>query len=76
MHRALIPALLVLLAAVPARAQPGSTTADLARDLAQHRRTMRHELDALRRQVDDLMFYTRLGALADIDLVQLTGPSP
>lgn len=35
---------------------------------------MRHELDQIQRQVDDLMFFSRLGAEADIDLVQFTGP--
>lgn len=36
--------------------------------------TMRHELDQIQRQIDDLMFFSRLGAHADIDLVQFTGP--
>ncbi|MFZ0217689.1 MAG: alpha/beta fold hydrolase, partial [Candidatus Dormiibacterota bacterium] len=36
----------------------------------------RHELDVLHRQIDDLMFFQRLGDLAEIDLVTFTGPPP
>jgi dipeptidyl aminopeptidase/acylaminoacyl peptidase len=35
---------------------------------------MRHRMDSLSRQVDDLMFYQRIGDLAEIDKVRLTGP--
>lgn len=34
----------------------------------------RHRLDVLQRQVDDLMFFQRLGDIAEIDLVAFTGP--
>ncbi len=61
------------LLAAPCSAQPDSA-AGVARELDAHRQRMRHEIDALRRQVDDLMFFSRLGSLAEIDLVQLTGP--
>ncbi len=73
----LLPPLLLLCVgalASPCLAQQAETTADLAGQLAEQRESMRHELDALRRQVDDLMFFTRLGSIADIDLVQITGP--
>lgn len=36
---------------------------------------LRHRLDQVSRQVDDLMFHQRLGDLAEIDIVQLTGPA-
>jgi dipeptidyl aminopeptidase/acylaminoacyl peptidase len=36
----------------------------------------RHRLDVLQRQVDDLMFFQRLGDIAEIDLVSFTGPPP
>lgn len=36
----------------------------------------RHEIDILHRQVDDLMFFHRLGDEAEIDLVSFTGPPP
>ena len=72
-----LPKLLLLalaLIAAPCFPQETPTVENLAEQLDQHRQRMRHELDALRRQVDDLMFFTRLGAVAHIDLVQLTGP--
>lgn len=34
----------------------------------------RHTTDTLARQVDDLMFFQRLGDLAEIDVVRFTGP--
>ncbi|MGH7920146.1 MAG: alpha/beta hydrolase family protein [Candidatus Dormibacteraceae bacterium] len=36
----------------------------------------RHEIDTLHRQVDDLLFFQRLGDEAEIDLVSFTGPPP
>lgn len=36
----------------------------------------RHTMDVLARQVDDLMFYNRLGDVAVIDIVSFTGPPP
>jgi len=35
---------------------------------------MQHKLDLIQRQVDDLMFFSRLGADADIEMVKFTGP--
>ena len=35
---------------------------------------LRQRLDAVSRQVDDLMFYMRLSDIAEIDVVRLTGP--
>lgn len=35
---------------------------------------LRNRLDQMGRQVDDLMFFHRLGDIADIDIVRLTGP--
>jgi dipeptidyl aminopeptidase/acylaminoacyl peptidase len=35
---------------------------------------LRHRLDQVSRQVDDLMFFQRLGDIADVDIVGLTGP--
>ena len=36
----------------------------------------KHTMDVLARQVDDLMFYQRLGDVAAIELVSFTGPPP
>jgi dipeptidyl aminopeptidase/acylaminoacyl peptidase len=49
---------------VPALAQEG---ADL--------QNLQHEIDVLSRQIDDIMFFQRLGDVADIDIVRLTGPA-
>ncbi len=36
----------------------------------------KHTMDVLARQVDDLMFYQRLGDVAEIEIVAFTGPPP
>jgi dipeptidyl aminopeptidase/acylaminoacyl peptidase len=36
---------------------------------------LRHRLDQVQRMVDDLMFFNRLGDIAEIDVVRLTGPA-
>ncbi len=36
----------------------------------------KHTMDVLSRQIDDLMFYQRLGDIAEIELVSFTGPPP
>ncbi len=50
----------------------GSRVEELLRG---HIRTLRHELDVLGRQVDDLMLLERLGDVAEVELVRLTGPA-
>ncbi len=42
--------------------------------LEQQNESMRHRLDRLQRMIDDLMFFDRLGDIAEIDMVRLTGP--
>ncbi len=68
-------ALLLIAPAVPAAAQQneGQQTQEL---LQSHINGLQHRLDSLRRQVDDLMFFQRVGDVADIDLVTFTGPPP
>lgn len=46
---------------------------DLLRNFIENQR---HEMDMLHRQVDDLMFFQRLGDVAEIDVVSFTGPPP
>jgi len=61
-------------AARPSAAQEADRIAELERQVERLSESMRHELDVVKRQVDDLMFFTRLGDVADIDLVEMTGP--
>lgn len=61
-------------AARPSAAQEADRIAELERQVERLSESMRHELDVVQRQVDDLMFFTRLGDVADIDLVEMTGP--
>jgi dipeptidyl aminopeptidase/acylaminoacyl peptidase len=51
-----------------------TTAADLRRLLERFIEDQRHRLDAVQRQIDDLMFYQRVGDIADIELVSFTGP--
>lgn len=58
----------------PAAAQADDRIDALARELERQTEFLRHRLDLVSRQVDDLMFFTRLGDIAEIDIVRLTGP--
>lgn len=70
-----MPRLIVLFLLALTIAPAQDPAADpVLQQLRAHRESMRHELDQIQRQVDDLMFFTRLGTLADIDQVALTGP--
>jgi dipeptidyl aminopeptidase/acylaminoacyl peptidase len=66
----------LLLAAPLALAQstPEPGLADLVRELQQQNEMLRHRLDELSRQVDDLAFFQRLDAIAEVDKVRLCGP--
>ena len=57
-----------------AQEEPDDPIAAVRRDLERQSQSMRQRLDALSRQVDDLMFFMRLGDIAEIDIVRLTGP--
>ncbi len=77
---ALLSALLVVAAAL-ASALPGTaqdeaepSLLDVVDRLERQAESMRHQMDRLSRQVDDLMFFQRLGDVAEIDIVWLTGP--
>ncbi len=73
----LLPALLFLSAvAVPARAaaQSDIELRQIRTLLERHVESLQHEIDMLSRQVDDVMFFQRLGDIADVDLVTFTGP--
>ena len=61
--------------ATPAYSQTDSVTlADIQRTLTAHIGNLRHQLDVVNRRIDDIMFFHRVGDLAEIDLVRFTGP--
>lgn len=46
----------------------------IQRLLERHIESLEHEVDALSRRIDDVMFFQRLGDIAEIDMVRFTGP--
>ena len=60
-------AAVLLLVAAPAAAQET--------DLMRVYQSLGHRIDVLERQIDNLMFFNRLGEIAEIDIVRLTGPA-
>lgn len=56
------------------RAQQDSSHREVGEILQQHIRNLRHQIDALNRRIDDIMFFQRLGDVAEINLVSYTGP--
>lgn len=61
--------------ATPAYSQTDSVTlADIQRTLTAHIGNLRHQLNVVNRRIDDIMFFHRVGDLAEIDLVSFTGP--
>lgn len=78
-HGCLISAFFVLLSTPSTFAQDKkdkdqASLADVVDQLRSQNSSMRHRLSELSRQVDDLMFFQRLGAIAEIDKVRLVGP--
>ncbi|MGD2067421.1 MAG: alpha/beta fold hydrolase [Gemmatimonadota bacterium] len=71
-----VPAILLLatVAGPPAAAQSPDRTDEIIERLERQNERLSQELDVISRQVDDLMFFHRLGDIADIDKVRLTGP--
>jgi dipeptidyl aminopeptidase/acylaminoacyl peptidase len=68
-------ALVCLAGADPSGADDGEPNmTDVVERLERQSEAMRHRLDRLSRQVDDLMFFQRLGDVALIDIVWITGP--
>lgn len=71
-----LTATLAVLAAPPLTAQNDPVTvAETHRLLERHVESLNHEIDVLNRRIDDIMFFQRLGDLAEIDIVRLTGPA-
>lgn len=72
-----ISVLLAILAATAvssAAGQEDDGLARLERLLERHIESMGHQIDVLERRIDDIMFFHRLGDIAEIDIVRLTGP--
>jgi dipeptidyl aminopeptidase/acylaminoacyl peptidase len=71
----LLLGLLVLTAAPVARAGEEKADADQVTQAIDKRFTaLDHRLDELQKQVDDVLWFTRLADVADVDKVYLTGP--
>ncbi len=72
-----IPLCLIVAALVfpaSADAQEPHSESELQQALASQNEFLRHRLDQVSRQVDDLMFLMRLGDIADIEWARITGP--
>ena len=68
---------LVLAAALSPVTLAAQTTDDVQQIkdmLENHIESLRHQIDVINRRIDDIMFFHRVGDIADIDIVQFTGP--
>ncbi|MDH3458890.1 MAG: alpha/beta fold hydrolase [Gemmatimonadota bacterium] len=71
-----LTATLAVLAVPPLIAQNDPiAVAETHRLLERHVESLNHEIDVLNRRIDDIMFFQRLGDIAEIDIVRLTGPA-
>jgi dienelactone hydrolase len=59
----------------PTVAQEEAPVERVERLLERHVDGLNHEIDVLNRRIDDIMFFQRLGDIAEIDIVRLTGPA-
>ena len=69
--------LLVIALIVLVPAQPFAQTADVPtqlEDLKKDNENLRHRLDRLEKMVDDVLWFNRVGDVAFIDKVRMTGP--
>jgi len=71
-----VSALLLLLGPIffSLRAQDLSEISEIRRLLENHIESLNHQLDVVNRRIDDVMFFHRVGDIADIDIVSFTGP--
>ena len=69
----LAPLALALVAgAAPAQSEGGDP---VQQTIERRFESLGHRIDVLERQIDNIMFFHRLGDIADIDIVRLTGPA-
>lgn len=59
-----------------AQAQEAESIEEIRSMLERHVESLRHQFDVLSRRIDDVMFFHRVGDIADIDIVSFTGPPP
>ncbi len=69
----LVPVMILIGGLHPILAQQAESP-EVEQLLRSHIRSLRHELDVLQRQVDDLMFFQQLSDSVEIQMVRLTGP--
>jgi len=56
------------------RAQESSELSEIKDLLERHIESLNHQLAVVNRRIDDVMFFHRVGDIADIDIVSFTGP--
>lgn len=66
--------LVVLLFSVPVQSQTNAELLDEIKALRAQVSNLRHEFDAIEKGVDDIIWYNKVGDIAFIDKVRLTGP--
>ncbi|MDH3455709.1 MAG: alpha/beta fold hydrolase [Gemmatimonadota bacterium] len=72
--RTFVSAAVLLLVAGSVAAQEDASIERVHRMLEQHIQSLDHQIDALSRQIDDIMFMQRLGDIAEVDIARITGP--
>ena len=67
---------IIMINAIPSMAQEETppNLNDIKSQLEKQNEYLHHKLDQVSRQVDDLMFFHRLGDIAEIDMARITGP--
>lgn len=67
---------IIMICAVPMMAQEEKplNLSDIKSQLERQNEDLHHKLDQVSRQVDDLIFFHRLGDIAEIDMANITGP--
>jgi len=71
-----ILALVVLVTPHPTTAQTSDDVQEIKELLERHIENLEHQLAVVNRRIDDIMFFHRVGDIADIDIVSFTGPPP
>ena len=72
----LLIAVAVMICVIPTMAQEKTppNLNDIKSQLEKENEYLHHKLDQVSRQVDDLMFFHRLGDISEIDMASITGP--
>ena len=67
---------IIMISVIPTMAQEETppNLNDIKSQLEKQNEYLHHKLDQVSRQVDDLMFFHRLGDIAEIDMAGITGP--